>query len=521
MIMLPVCIPFDNGAVLIGLFLILFIVIMAAAAPNNLVITLTEHVLELTPQQRAAITQNGWVRLGDFRDFGYQQIKDWTDTMEKRTLARGGVNFGSVAFKKLQALAYWCNQQLLRGKVLDCGDFDADALQQSMEDFQIDYKESKRESDAQMPPSFTYDKWVDWHQAVITYLKSKKGVRNIPLYYVIRKEPCPIGIHEMQPIDEIIYNAPHQGRAFDIDNKEVHRIIDELTNGTDAADWIKSHKRSRNGKGSWDALCQHYDGPAEGDKRITIARSNIQHAFYKNEQIFSFEKYSTKLKRAFDTLRQYNQPKSHKEEVEILLNNINTNNMQLVSCIQICRNSHGDNFQDAQIYLSTQIAQIFPQTQPGSSTRGKHKIPKRNVSKITRTKGGKVMCNGVDITDTTRYFSPKEWNKLTDEAKQKLRDDPKRKAKKESLQSKKRAKISATGTTTADSSEDNVRSIAAAVINGVMHASRAANDNDSIHGNSTNSSRVSMPQHGTHATRQAASSSRRRTYDHLGNIIDE
>ena len=168
--------------------------------------------------------------------------------------------------------------------------------------------------------------------------------------------------------------------------------------------------------------------------------------------------------------------------------------------------------------MSTQIAQIFPQTQPGSNTRGKHKHQKRNVSKITRTKGGKVICNGVDITDTARYFSPKEWNKLTDEAKQKLRDDPKRKARKESLASKKRAKISATGTTPTDTSDDNVRSIAAAVINGVMNASRAANDNNSI---STGTSRVSMPQHGTHASRQAASSSSRRTYDHLGNIIDE
>ena len=492
-----------------------------AAAPNDLVITVTEHVLQLTQAQRTAITNNGWIRLVDFRDFGYNEMKDWVDKIEKRAVNRGGVNFGSVAFKKLQALAYWCNQQILRGKTLDCANFTGDVLRQAMTDYQIDYEESKRESDAQLPSKFVYDEWVDWQQSVITYLKSKKGVRNIPLYYVIRKEPCTIPIDEMQPIDEITYNAPHEGRAYEVDNKEVHRLIEELTNGTDASDWIKSFRRSRNGKGAWNALCEHYDGPAEGDKRITIARSNIQQAFYKNEQIFSFEKYSTRLKRAFDTLRQYNQPKSDKEEVEILLNNINTNNVQLVSCIQICRNSHGDNFQEAQIYLSTQIAQIFPQTQPGSNSRGRNKNPnnirRRNVSKITRKKG-KVMCNGVDITDTTRYFSPKEWNKLTDEAKQQLRDDPKRKAKKESLEANKRAKISA-ATTSQD--DDNIRSIAAAVINGVMNASQTTNESNSVLGNSTVPSRVSMPQHGTHASRQAASTTRRRTYDHLGNIVEE
>ena len=43
-----------------------------AAVPNNLLITLTEHVLELNEAQRNAITNNGWVRLEDFRDFGYE-----------------------------------------------------------------------------------------------------------------------------------------------------------------------------------------------------------------------------------------------------------------------------------------------------------------------------------------------------------------------------------------------------------------------------------------------------------------
>ena len=250
-----------------------------AEVPNDLVITLTQQVLQLSEAQRNAITTNGWVRLEDFRDFGYEQIKDWISTMEKRTVARGGVNFGSVAFKKLQALSYWCNQQILRGKTLNCANFDANTLQQSMEDFQIEYEESKMDSDAVMPSKFVYDEWVDWQQSVITYLKSKKGVRNIPLYYVIRKEPCPIPIDEMQPADEIIYNTPQQGRAFEIDNIEVHRITDELTNGTDAADWIKSFRRSRDGKGAWEALCEHYDGPAEGDKRVTVARSNIKESF--------------------------------------------------------------------------------------------------------------------------------------------------------------------------------------------------------------------------------------------------
>ena len=159
-----------------------------AEAPNNQVITLTENVLELNEAQRTAITNNGWVQLEDFRDFDCNRIKDWISTMEKRNINCGGVNFCSIAFKKLQALSYWCNQQILRGKVLNCDDFTADVLKQAMEDYQVYYEKSKRESDAQIPSKFVYDEWVEWQQSVITYLRNKKGVRNIPLYYVIREK---------------------------------------------------------------------------------------------------------------------------------------------------------------------------------------------------------------------------------------------------------------------------------------------------------------------------------------------
>ena len=128
------------------------------------------------------------------------------------------------------------------------------------------------------------------------------------------------------PLDEIIYNASHTGRVFETDNKDVNRILDELTLGTDAADWIKTYCRRHDGRAAWIALCEHYDGPAEGERRVTVSRSNIDQAFYKNQSTFSFERYTNRLKHAFDTLWQYNQPKIDREEVEILLNQINTNN---------------------------------------------------------------------------------------------------------------------------------------------------------------------------------------------------
>ena len=96
---------------------------------------------------------------------------------------------------KLQVIAYWENQMLLRGHTLVCNGFDATMIRQSMDNSEIHYAKSKRDSDAQTPSKFKYDEWIDWQQSVITNITSKKSLTpstSISLYYVIRTEPCPI-----------------------------------------------------------------------------------------------------------------------------------------------------------------------------------------------------------------------------------------------------------------------------------------------------------------------------------------
>ena len=115
---------------------------------------------------------------------------------------------------KLQGLAYWANQMLLRVHTLFCDGFDYEMMRQSMDDSEIHYAESKRDSDAQTPSKFKYDEWIDWQQSVIPYLTSKKIVSlsaSISLYYVIRTYPCLIAAPYKFPSDEIIYNVSHTG----------------------------------------------------------------------------------------------------------------------------------------------------------------------------------------------------------------------------------------------------------------------------------------------------------------------
>ena len=127
------------------------------------------------------------------------------------------------------------------------------------------------------------------------------------------------------------------------------------------------------------------------------------------------------------------------------------------------------------------------------------------------------MCNSVDISDTTRYFSEKEFSKLGREGRNILNKCPKRIANKSKLTSNKKQK-----TTTPVSDADRH---VAAIINGVMQASRSERDAQSIA--NTIPTQVQMPQHGSNArsvTRSVnavsiGAATRSVTYDHNDSIV--
>jgi len=75
---------------------------------------LTTHVMGITPTVIRAVCDNGWIVLLDFDGFTESEISIWISTCERRTLAGGGCNLGSIAIRKFKALSYWIDQQVLQ-----------------------------------------------------------------------------------------------------------------------------------------------------------------------------------------------------------------------------------------------------------------------------------------------------------------------------------------------------------------------------------------------------------------------
>ena len=68
-----------------------------------------------------------------FRGFTVVYITTWIATVERRPVARGGSQFGSVAAKKIQLLKYWVNNHIKRGIVPSMTGFDAQELVKSID----------------------------------------------------------------------------------------------------------------------------------------------------------------------------------------------------------------------------------------------------------------------------------------------------------------------------------------------------------------------------------------------------
>ena len=122
---------------------------------------LTTHGMGLTPAVIRSIHDNHWIVLLDFEGVAELEISTWVSS-ERRTLARGGYNFGSITVRKIKALSYWINQKILQGRIPLVTIFELPTLRSSIEKFKIAKLELEFSETAQLPKKFNFDDYIDW-----------------------------------------------------------------------------------------------------------------------------------------------------------------------------------------------------------------------------------------------------------------------------------------------------------------------------------------------------------------------
>ena len=68
-------------------------------------------------------------------------------------------------------------------------------------------------------------------------------------------------------------------------------------------------------------------------KRLATANQSFQSLHYNQEHTFSFKKYITRMKEAFNILEDVEEPRTQREKVRLMLQKMNTNNFQVQSAI--------------------------------------------------------------------------------------------------------------------------------------------------------------------------------------------
>ena len=110
---------------------------------------------------------------------------------------------------------------------------------------------------------------------------------------------------------------------------------------------------SADGRKAWLVLVAHYDGYGKLNKRVQRAKMELLKLHYKDEKVFPFEKYVTRLKEQFGVLEKDKRASySESREVETLLCGMNTTDAGIEAAKTTVFHSTQYNFDKACEFMS-------------------------------------------------------------------------------------------------------------------------------------------------------------------------
>jgi len=188
----------------------------------------------------------------------------------------------------------------------------------------------EEETSAQVKAPAEYkagSKWKPFKEGAIAYFSSVKGAHNIPLAYVIqdREIPDPTAVYQTE-YHRLISITPLAGIEYEDDNGRVFDFLKSWTLNGPAWTWMRAFNHTRNGRASWQALVNHFEGDAQKDWVKDQAYAAIAAAkYYGDRKKITFETYVMIHQDAFADLSQYGEIISEEKRVCDLLQGIKDN----------------------------------------------------------------------------------------------------------------------------------------------------------------------------------------------------
>lgn len=169
------------------------------------------------------------------------------------------------------------------------------------------------------------NEWYNWKPQFTTLLKGMPGISSVPLSYVLRTNPTPAlqqTVNHLTYIEQLEAMAPHTGDSYTADNAHVQLLlssyIDPKNDGAIAM--LRQTTNSGNGRYDWQHLCIKYEGQGLNSISLIEADRTLRSLQYdKDTSTLTFETFTAKLQKAWNTFQDFNQPYTDDHKIRTLL----------------------------------------------------------------------------------------------------------------------------------------------------------------------------------------------------------
>ena len=266
-----------------------------------------------------------------------KEVKDMCASYAKRTDDPFPVILTPIQKQRMKGLVLWVKDRVRVGAAVafpngTTRDDVIDELNESIRRENL-RKEQKKVGESFHDASFnnklkSQSQWEKFSEELESTLAMIIGAKGVPILYVIRENDTPV-FDPTLPYEVAVSQAVElNGEEYDIDAKTVHKIILQNVNeDSDAYTYIKTLLRHRNGRRDIQALRDRYQSDATKQAIINGAKSTLETLRYKSERSFSFERFSSKLQKAYDELEEHGREVHNGDIVDSLWDRIQTTDL--------------------------------------------------------------------------------------------------------------------------------------------------------------------------------------------------
>ena len=337
-----------------------------------------------------------------------------------------------LAVRQLKALRCWADYRLLRGQQPNPALFVGAGVVARFSYRLTELEEAaraKKEDADYMSTSMKlnkFEEWPVWIEGLETLLDLLRNVAaGTPLIYIIRDHAevtQEMLTAEYDSVDEdLIATSLFEGETFVADNKRVFDIMKPLILDGDGWDFVKSFRKTRDGRGAFMALKAQAEGRSAITTRKQKAYALIASATYTGKGKFSFDQYVGRHQKAHNTLLELDEPVPESKKVRDFMDGIHDSKLETDLTNVLGDRTKLESSEECQQYLKTILmnAKMRPSTadcqvavaqvqRQKDRQNAKHKAKKKKAAAAGAADDGKP--SGLSIH--AGYYTPKDFNKL-------------------------------------------------------------------------------------------------------------